>query len=147
MGTSSGADGAEHPAFERVGTADARTAARFRDEFSQWFRSQFTFDDERCHDVVLAVNEALANAAEFAYVGCDHHGTMSVSACHRPATDSLTVTVSDAGSWLPRSPGSRPSTRGRGIPLMEALADRATIARLPTGTRVELRFDGCHSEV
>ena len=44
------------------------SAATVRREFSDWLRRYFTLDATKASDVVLAVNEAMANAAEFAYV-------------------------------------------------------------------------------
>jgi len=55
--------------FVRTGVvADADGAASVRREFSDWLRRSFTLDTTKASDVVLAVNEAMANAAEFAYV-------------------------------------------------------------------------------
>ena len=48
--------------------ADAACAAQMRQEFSDWLTRYFALDPTKASDVVLAVNEALANAAEFAYV-------------------------------------------------------------------------------
>ena len=96
---------------------------------------------------MLAVNEALTNAAEFAYVGAEEPGTMAVTARYEvleePAGSRLVVTVTDHGTWLHKEPDGRPNTRGRGIELMNALSDRASIDRAPDGTRVVLEFDGC----
>ena len=55
----------------------------------------------------------------------------------------LLVDVSDYGTWRQPDPTDRFSIRGRGIPLMRALADRATISPLPTGTQVQLEFGDC----
>ena len=51
--------------------ADAACAAQMRQEFSVWLRRYFALDETQVSDVVLAVNEALANAAEFAYSTVD----------------------------------------------------------------------------
>ena len=45
----------------------------FRHELSQWLRAHFALDPVRRNDVLLAVNEALTNAAEFAYRGAARH--------------------------------------------------------------------------
>ena len=48
--------------------ADAACAAQIRREFSELAASRhFALDATKTSDVVLAVNEAMANAAEFAY--------------------------------------------------------------------------------
>jgi anti-sigma regulatory factor (Ser/Thr protein kinase) len=122
-------------------TADARTVARFRRELSRWLRGRFALDPVRLNDVLLAVNEALTNAAEFAYRGL--RGTVTMQARYVAADRALVFEVSDRGAWRHTDPKSRSNTRGRGIPLMRALADSATIYRLPGGTRVRLQFDGC----
>ena len=88
-------------------------------------------DEERISDIVLAVNEALANAAEFAYRTFPEAGTVSIEARHGAAR--LVVEVSDNGVWYDEDP-VRSRTRGRGIPLMKTLSDGATIERRPEGT-------------
>lgn len=142
--------------FVRTDIADARTVARFRAEFGHWLREHFVLDTVRLNDVLLAVNEALTNAAEFAYrargpaghrpgaPGPGEEGTVELRAHYSPAADgTLQVDVSDRGQWRHVDPAQQPNTRGRGIPLMRALADRITISSLPTGTRVRLDFLGC----
>jgi anti-sigma regulatory factor (Ser/Thr protein kinase) len=128
-------------AFIRNGTADARTVAQIRHEFSHWLRAHFALDAVRLNDILLAVNEALTNSAEFAYVGL-RRGTMTVNAHCHPDGD-LRVVVSDHGTWRHVEPGARSNTRGRGIPLMRALSDHMAISRQPTGTTVHMRFGDC----
>jgi anti-sigma regulatory factor (Ser/Thr protein kinase) len=129
--------------FVRIVEADARAVAGVRNEFGQWIRAHLALDEERISDVVLAVNEALANAAEFAYVTFPAAGTVSIEAHHSAGAASLVVVVSDRGAWYDEDPTERSRTRGRGIPLMQALSDSATIESRPEGTRVRLRFDDC----
>lgn len=128
--------------FERVGiSADAQTASDTRDEFADWLRECFALDPIRSSDVILAINEALANCAEFAYLGRPETGTMDVLAWHDAVDSTITVLVSDQGSWrTPLVPRIR--ARGRGIPLMEALSDRASIESSDHGTRVKLEWTG-----
>ncbi|WP_375488200.1 ATP-binding protein [uncultured Mycobacterium sp.] len=133
----------QHTRFARLdATADAVTAALIREEFSRWLRKHFTLDAAKISDVVLAVNEALANAAEFAYPAADQPGAMHMHAEYDPAAAVLAVTVTDEGSWLPADSQRRDLARGRGIPLMHALADRAVIDGSPDGTRVRLEWTG-----
>jgi serine/threonine-protein kinase RsbW len=129
--------------FSSNGPADAHTVAEFRHAFAQWLRENFAFDAERLSDVLLAVNEALTNSAEFAYVTSAKRGTMSVTARYDAADRRLVVVVGDHGSWLEKVPNGQPSTRGRGIQLMRALADQTTIERASTGTQVRLEFGDC----
>lgn len=122
--------------------ADPVTAALIREEFCHWLREHFTLDASKINDVVLAVNEALANAAEFAYATADQAGAMHMHAEYDPAAAVLAVTVTDEGSWLTADPQAGDLARGRGIPLMHALADRAVIDGSPRGTRVRLEWTG-----
>ncbi|MBV9090591.1 MAG: ATP-binding protein [Mycobacteriaceae bacterium] len=125
--------------FERIGiTADAQNAARTREQFTDWLHRFFELDPVRASDVVLALNEALANSAEFAYLLATRPGTMDVAARYDADDARLTVVVSDNGLWRGTSVDSR--TRGRGIPLMRALSDRATIETSSSGTRVCLEW-------
>jgi anti-sigma regulatory factor (Ser/Thr protein kinase) len=123
--------------------ADARSAAWIRAEFGTWLDRHFRLGTERSNDLLLAVNEALANAAEFAYAGAARRGTVDLSATYDDAANTLAVTVDDRGRWRhelpePATVPPRPQVRGRGIPLMRALADRVTIDRTPRGTHVTL---------
>jgi two-component sensor histidine kinase len=129
--------------FSSNGPADAPTVAEFRHAFAQWLRENFELDPDRLNDVLLAMNEALTNSAEFAYVSSSEPGTMSVTANYEAADRRLVVVVTDHGVWLEKVPDGKPNFRGRGIQLMRALADRTTIEREPSGTQVLLEFDGC----
>lgn len=134
------ADVANADRFERVGiAATAQTASRARDEFAAWLRKFFDLSPVRSSDLVLAINEALANCAEFAYLKAPRPGTMDLTAWHDAVESTITVLVSDHGSWRrPQAP--RTITRGRGIPLMEALSDRTSIEASDHGTRVKLQW-------
>jgi serine/threonine-protein kinase RsbW len=118
--------------------ADAACAAQLRQEFSVWLKRYFALDATKVSDVVLAVNEALANAAEFAYSAAGQPGAMHLLADYDGAAAILTVTVTDEGTWRITDPETKRHSRGRGIPLMQALSDRATIDSTAAGTRVSL---------
>ena len=60
--------------------ADAACAAQLRQEFAVWLKRYFALDPTKVSDVVLAVNEALANAAEFAYSAVERPGAMHLLA-------------------------------------------------------------------
>jgi serine/threonine-protein kinase RsbW len=132
--------------FTRTGiAADALGAAQTRVELCEWLERQFTLGDERLNDLLLATYEALANAAEFAYLDAPTPGTMDLRAHYDSGTSSLMVTISDRGKW--RQPvgtsldsDPRVHLRGRGIPLMHALADNATIHTSMAGTQVRLSW-------
>ena len=61
--------------------------------------------------------------------------------CH-PAEQKLLVDICDQGTWRTRQIDPAPRTRGRGIPFMEALSDRAAIETSAEGTLVRLEWNG-----
>jgi anti-sigma regulatory factor (Ser/Thr protein kinase) len=128
-------------AFALVESADARTVAHFRSELSRWLHAHLALGPARHNDVLLAVNEALTNSAEFAYG--TGHGPMTMQVRYVAHDDMLLIDVSDHGAFRYTDPATRSNTRGRGIPLMHALADQATISPLPSGTQVRLQFNDC----
>ncbi len=136
------ADVADTERFECIGVAAAaESAARIREEFAEWLQSFFDLDLIRSSDLVLAINEALANAAEFAYLTTDRPKTMDLCASYEPVEARLTVTVSDKGVWRVPEPDPANRVRGRGIPLMKALSDRVTIETSTTGTQVCMQWE------
>jgi anti-sigma regulatory factor (Ser/Thr protein kinase) len=120
--------------------ASPECAALIRREFSDWLHQYFTLDATKTSDMVLAVNEAMANAAEFAYPTRERPGTMHVQADYDHSADTLKVTVTDRGSWRSTDAATRELKRGRGIPLMHTLADRATFDSSQAGTTVCLEW-------
>lgn len=128
-------------AFISNGDADALTVAQMRHELSRWLREQFALDSVRLNDILLAVNEALTNSAEFAYVDAEQ-GTMTMQVRYAADGD-LCVTITDHGRWRDVAPEDRCTTRGRGLQLMRALADDVDITRASSGTTVRLRFADC----
>ena len=128
--------------FARIdAVADPASAAQIRREFSEWLGRHFMLDATKASDVVLAVNEAMANAAEFAYVMVEQPGAMHVLASYDGTAATLTVTVTDEGAWRSADPATTDLRRGRGIPLMQALADHATVDSSAAGTRVCLEWN------
>lgn len=119
--------------------ANGSSAALLREEFGRWLRRRADLDETSLCDVVLAVNEALANAAEFAYLQHDECGTVDLEAVLDDAM--LAVTIADRGRWRPSDPAVQQRCRGRGIPLMRTLADDVAIGTSALGTTVRLRFD------
>ena len=119
-------------------TAEAVPAqvGAFRRALRRWLGDALGPDDEAADlgdDLILAASEALENIVDHAYEGCDP-GSMTLTATLEAAE--VTVVVADAGHW--REPDTGPTTRGRGIALMESLAE-ARVDRGEPGTVVTLR--------
>lgn len=137
-------DGSAQRRFTRKGApADPVTAALIREDLGHWLRRMVDLGETRLCDVILAVNEALANSVEFAYP--DGAGTFDLEAAHYPVPEALTVSVLDHGRWRQTDALRNDRNRGRGLQLMRALADAVVIDTSALGTTVCLRFDGVHS--
>jgi serine/threonine-protein kinase RsbW len=122
-----------------VGTADPVTACELRHSLRSWLR-ELPQAAPVSEDIVLGVNEALANCVEHAYRAVEV-GTMSLQAAYDPAARTISVCVSDRGTWHRRSPRQPHDPRAsRGIMLMHALADHCTINARPDGTTVRLDY-------
>ncbi|GAB2993821.1 ATP-binding protein [Mycobacterium bourgelatii] len=124
-----------------AGAADAVTAAECRRALDRWLQAKVRGVGELRDDIILGVNEALANCVEHAYRGHQCVGTMRLQARYDAAAESLTVCVSDRGSWhwsSPRPPEDPHASRG--ILLMRALADHCAIQARPDGTTVRLDY-------
>ncbi len=120
-------------------SADPAGATLVRTELSRWLERHFVLDRDRASDVALAVYEALANAVEAATAT---DPTMDVHASYDPDDRRLVITVVDRGEWrlAPLVASPAPSHRGRGIPLMRALADHTRIDTNDGGTAVALTW-------
>ena len=124
-----------------VGAADAITAFKLRRTPQGWLRELPPAAAEVGEGVVLGVNEALANCVEHAYRAQDAIGTMTLQAGYDPAAQTISVCVSDRGTWRRRSPRHPHDPRAsRGIMLMQALADHCAIDSRPDGTTVCLDY-------
>jgi anti-sigma regulatory factor (Ser/Thr protein kinase) len=86
------------------------------------------------HDLVLAVAEAAANAAEHGY-GFDGHGAVEVRL--RVEEGDVHVEVADRGTW--REPADR-TDRGRGLIIMRRVMRDVEVERGPGGTTVRMRL-------
>jgi anti-sigma regulatory factor (Ser/Thr protein kinase) len=131
-----------------AGVADAATAAELRRALQRWLQEVTEAPADLRDDIVLGVNEALANCVEHAYRAHRAVGTMRLQASHDPATRSVSVCVSDGGTWhrpSARRPGDPRASRG--IMLMHALADHCTINARPDGTTVCLDYATCPHRV
>lgn len=86
-------------------------------------------------DLVLASYEALANAVEHAYP--PGGGPVDLVAA-RTTDGRVLVAVRDHGRWRP--PLRYPGSRGRGLPIIKALAHRAEVLQGPQGTCVQMEW-------
>lgn len=82
-------------------------------------------------DVVLAVNEACANAVE--HPVSRRKPWIDLSARHERGR--VEVVVSDSGSWRE---GASDEDRGRGLRLMRAFMDEVAVETGPHGTTIRL---------
>lgn len=120
------------PPLDITGTADGHTAARARREFTIWLARDLAAG-ALLDDLVLAVYEALANAADHAYTPTSA-GLVRLLA-HR-SRDAVHITVSDRGTW--REEPATESFRGRGLSLIRLLVRHVHIESGPTGTTMHL---------
>lgn len=138
-------DNGEDPDWTRQQTEDIRAPLRaevvatvpnataLRRQFHDWLAL-----DLPAHvvgDLVLAVYEAIANAAEHAYAN-HRPGSMQLEA-HR-AADHILIAVSDQGRWRTTSGDG---FRGRGIQLMRLLTKNLYTRCDHRGTVVHLRVE------
>ena len=86
--------------------------------------------EEQAYDVIVATQEACANAIEHAY----GPGRAEFGLDLRWADGTVTVTVTDHGQWRP----PRGENRGRGLPLMNTLMDEVDVRHTDEGTSVTL---------
>ncbi len=88
-------------------------------------------DASESHDIILACNEACANAIEHAYGPGD--ATVQIDAAL--SGNEVAITITDSGRWR----DSRGTNRGRGLGLMETLMDSLEIVTAADeGTRVSM---------
>lgn len=138
----------EVPPVDRVGgssfavhlAAAPEHIATFRHELKHWLQG-LPLKPAKIHDILLAAGEAVTNAIEH---GSCSDATQSVlveaAALHK---GTVTVVVSDGGRWIESSnaPLTPTQHRGRGLFLMEGLADRLVIDTTDKGTRITMHFD------
>ncbi len=114
-------------AFDAAAAAPGRMRALVRD----------ALDDacgERCYDVELAVSEMVANVVEHTGVG----GTLAVTV---QADGAVLVEVADVqGSWGP--PPAKGHLGGRGLGIVDSVADAWDVSWSPHGKTVWAAFNG-----
>jgi PAS domain S-box-containing protein len=112
--------------------ADPVNLRSVRDDVRAWL-DVLGFDADQSDDVVLAVNEAVANAVEHAYAD-GPAGSVWVDG-HVEGGEAVVV-VRDEGEWRPPVPST---TRGRGLPMMRAVMDAVDVDLRVDGAEVTLR--------
>lgn len=118
--------------------ADPHQLAVIRRQLSGWL-APLALTEIEVADVVLAVDEAAANAVRHAY-GPDEAGAVELTLWTESGTtkeSTLCIEVVDHGSWRP--PSDRPAEGGRGIPLMQHMSESVLIHFDHRGSRVLLR--------
>jgi anti-sigma regulatory factor (Ser/Thr protein kinase) len=106
----------------------ASSLSTVRASFRPWLQSVGAAHTE---DIVLAVNEAVANAVEHA--GLDADDAITIEA--EVVEDVLRILVRDNGSWRDAHPGE---TRGRGLLIIRALMDQVDLKSRAEGTVVKM---------
>jgi serine/threonine-protein kinase RsbW len=123
--------------------ADPTQLTVIRHELAGWLAPLSLTADETA-DVVLAVDEAAANAVRHAY-GPEESGAVELTLWTEPAADdagdpgraTLCIEVVDHGHWQP--PAEPPAEGGMGIPIMSTMSESVLIHYDERGSRVLLR--------
>jgi serine/threonine-protein kinase RsbW len=106
-----------------------------RHALSRW-SAEVGMPAEQREELILASYEAMANSVEHAYRDTGE-GVLDLHAsCDEQGT--VTVTVTDYGTWKPESPGD--GLRGRGLRLIQALATDSSVERGDSGTTVTMTW-------
>ena len=110
--------------------ADPAELAPIRYLLRRWLRHHGADADET-YEIVVACQEACANAVEHAYAP----GESAFEVEARRDGEAIEIVVRDAGQWR----DARGKHRGRGLPLMETLMDSVDVQRDEHGTAVVMR--------
>jgi signal transduction histidine kinase/CheY-like chemotaxis protein len=123
--------------FATVLPAASANIPEARHRLHEWLTG-IGVDPRRAVDILLATGEAVSNAIEHGSDG-DSLRTISIEAFVRDRT--VTATVSDTGRWSGDSSASQRSLRGgRGLTMINGLADEVATVRTAHGTRISLTF-------
>jgi anti-sigma regulatory factor (Ser/Thr protein kinase) len=127
---------AEELRVVRAATVDSLAA--IRSVVSTWARGAGLPADALV-DLLLAVGEATANVVDHAYRG-GAPGSVEVDLQVRARRSGRVIVarIRDHGRWRPESPPSR--DRGRGLPMIRALAEKLRVATTAQGTEVFLEL-------
>ena len=117
-------------ALQTTWPASAETLPAMRPLLRRWLARWGAAEDE-IYDIIVAVQEAAANAVEHAYAP----GAATYEVAGTCEDGVVSFVVRDHGRW--RSP--RGTHRGRGISMMRALMETVDVTQDEDGTRVVLR--------
>jgi serine phosphatase RsbU (regulator of sigma subunit)/anti-sigma regulatory factor (Ser/Thr protein kinase) len=109
--------------------ADRHQLAGIRRLLRRWLQVRGASDDE-AYDILVACQEACANAVEHAYR--PGHHMFELDATYDDGR--VRIVVRDGGRWRP----PRGTNRGRGVMMMRGLMDSVDIQHTDTGTTVVL---------
>jgi serine/threonine-protein kinase RsbW len=115
-----------------VAVADLSQLRGLRHQFAAWL-ARARVDGSCGAELVLALHEAVANAAEHA------EASDSISVHAEFADGAVLIEVADRGRW--KEPRLVPDTgsRGRGLPIIRTLVEDVTIQTTRAGTTVQMR--------
>jgi anti-sigma regulatory factor (Ser/Thr protein kinase) len=131
------AAGTTDTSFSAVVPARLTEMAPLRHRLRDWL-SSLGLDATLRYNILLGVGEALANAIEHGS-GLDPRNSVSVEVFAGPGT--IRATVSDTGQWATDSAASRREAhRGRGLTLINGVADQVETVRTARGTHLTLRY-------
>jgi GAF domain-containing protein/anti-sigma regulatory factor (Ser/Thr protein kinase) len=109
--------------------AEKEVLADVRLQLRRWLHAHGAGEEE-AYDIIVACQEACANAVEHAY----GPGSRTFELQADYAAGRVCVTIRDHGRWRP----PRGTNRGRGLPLMEALMEHVDVSHTDEGTVVVL---------
>lgn len=115
--------------------ADPEHMSVIRHDLARWL-TPLRLSEDDTSDVVLAVDEAVANAVRHAYGPEVAPGTVELTLWTEP--HSLCIEVVDHGHWRP--PDAKTDEQGWGIPLMTTVSESVLIHYDERGSRVLLRY-------
>ena len=119
-------------AINRVVNADQ--LGDLRHQLADWLHDA-RVSEEKIADIVLAVNEAVANSIEHGYQG-RKPGKIRLKGDNDGAR--VRIKITDKGSWKPAA--TDPGVRGRGLLLIRAVSDWLEMDCTPKGTTVDMSF-------
>ncbi|MDV8020176.1 ATP-binding protein [Rhodococcus sp. IEGM 1330] len=111
--------------WSHTAAAEPAVATVIRRRLHHW-TLELGVSNDLVDDIVLGVYEALANVVEHAYHSVPEPGTMTITAAYEHRT--LTVTISDTGTWRPPTPTTN---RSHGLQLAAAVADDLLVDHRP----------------